>query len=88
MAKKANSTLHLIARNFHDCPRATRSLAYTTLVRPKMEYCASVWDPHLKGDVDILEKVNRRAARVVFNKGWREQGVSVSSLMNELGWET
>ena len=88
VAKKANSALHLIARKLHDCPRATRALAYTTLVRPKMEYCASVWDPHLKGDVEILERINRRAARMVFNKGCREQGVSVSSLLINLGWES
>ena len=87
VAKKANSALHLIARNLHDCPRSTRALAYTTLVRPKMEYCASVWDPHLKGDIDTLERVNRRAARMVYNKGWRQQGVSPSELLNELGWE-
>ena len=88
VAKRANSALHLIARNLHDCPRATRALAYTTLVRPKMEYSASVWDPHLKGDIDTLERVNRRAARMVFNKGWREQDVSVSALLSELGWQT
>ena len=88
VAKKANSTLHLIARNLHDCPRATRALAYTTLVRPKLEYCASVWDPHLQGDIDTLERVNRRAARMVYNKGWRQQGVSVTSLMDNLGWES
>ena len=88
VAKKANSALHLIARNLHDCPKSTRALAYTTIVRPKMEYCASVWDPHLKADIDTLEQVNRRAARVVHNKGWREQGVSPTAILNDLGWET
>ena len=53
-----------------------------------MEYCASVWDPHLKADIDTLEQVNRRAARVVHNKGWREQGVSPTAILNDLGWET
>ena len=54
VSSKANSTLNLIARNLQDCPRETRALAYTTLVRPKLEYSASVWDPHLKEDVDTL----------------------------------
>ena len=39
-------------------------------------------------DTDTLERVNRRAARMVFNKGWREQDVSVSALLKELGWQT
>ena len=76
MAKKANSTLQLIVRNLHNCTRSTRALAYTTLVRPKMEYCATVWDPHLQKDSDILERVNRRAARVVFKKSFYEKDVS------------
>ena len=40
---KANSMLHLVARNLRNCPRSTRSLAYTTLIRPKLEYSCSVW---------------------------------------------
>ena len=88
VSSKANSTLNLIARNLQDCPRETRALAYTTLVRPKLEYSASVWDPHLKEDVDALERINRRAARMVFNKRWREQGVSPTSLLRQQGWQT
>ena len=88
VAQRSNSALHLIARNLHNCPKATRALAYTTLVRPKMEYCAAVWDPHLKEDVDVLERVNRRAARMVHNLGWYEQGVSPTALLSDLGWQT
>ena len=84
---KANSMLHLVARNLRNCPRSTRSLAYTTLIRPKLEYSCSVWDPHTKADIDSLEMVNRRAARMVFNKSWREQGVSPTTLLQNLGWK-
>ena len=52
--KKGNTTLHLIARNLKKCPRSTRALAYTILVRPKVEYCASVWDPYQKEDTNTL----------------------------------
>ena len=87
-AKKANSTLHLIARNLHNCPRVSRALAYTTIVRPKLEYSSCVWDPHHKKDINVLEMVNRRAARVVYNKTWREKDVSPTQLLNDLGWKT
>ena len=53
-----------------------------------MEYCASVWDPHLKEDVNTLEMLNRRAVRTVFNKSWRQRDVSPTELMNKLGWTT
>ena len=53
-----------------------------------MEYCASVWDPHLKEDVNTLEMLNRRAVRTVFNKSWRQRDVSPTELLNTLGWST
>ena len=88
MAKSANSTLHLIARNLHNCTRSTRALAYTSLVRPKMEYCASVWDPYTKKDIETLERINRKAARVVYNKSYRDKDVSPTKLIADLGWKT
>ena len=88
MAKSANSTLHLIARNLHNCTRSTRALAYTSLVRPKMEYCASVWDPYTKKDIETLERINRKAARVVYNKSYRDKEVSPTKLIADLGWKT
>ena len=88
VAKKANSALHLIARNLHNTSKSARSLAYTSIARPKLEYSATVWDPHTQKDSDILEKVNRRAARVVYKKSFWDQDVSPTKLIKELGWKT
>src|SRR6218665_3081922 len=38
---------------------------YKSLVRPQMEYCIQVWSPHLKQDVEKLEKVQRRATKMI-----------------------
>ena len=88
VAKKANSVLALIVRNLHNCTRSTRDLAYTSLVRPKMEYSVTVWDRHHQKDIDILERVNRRAARVVHKKSYWDKDVSPTNLINDLGWKT
>jgi len=33
--------------------------AYITLVHSTLEYAASIWDPHLAKDCDLLEKLQR-----------------------------
>jgi hypothetical protein len=47
---------------------SVKEQAYKALVRPSLEYACSVWDPHLKADINKMEMVQRRAARYVTNK--------------------
>jgi len=56
------------------------------MVRPQMEYAAAVWDPHHVGNIQKLEKVQRRAARWAPND--YGQYSSVTSMLEHLGWDT
>jgi hypothetical protein len=41
----------------------TRSLAYTSLVRPILEYGAVCWDPYREGQINALDRVQKTAAK-------------------------
>lgn len=40
-------------------------MAYLALVRPMLEYGATVWDSQYKTDIDKLERIQARAARFI-----------------------
>ena len=86
----ANRMLGFVAQNLKHCPRALKEKAYKSYVRPKLEYCSSIWDPHQQKDISRLEMTQRRAARFVTNTPYRrtEQQVSISATIRDLGWKS
>ena len=65
-----------------------KSVAYTTMVRPRLEYSSTVWDPHLTSDVHTLEQVQRRAARFVHRNYTQRTPGCVTNMVQSLGWES
>ena len=82
--KKANSTLFFLRRHLRACPPKIKEHCYFTYVRPKLEYASSIWDPHHQCDIDLLEKIQRRAARFVTNNHDRQ--TNCNDLLKDLGW--
>ncbi|MEW8547660.1 MAG: reverse transcriptase family protein [Candidatus Thiodiazotropha sp.] len=84
ITSKANRILNLLRRHLYGCNQEVKSRAFTSLVRPHLEYSSSVWDPYYKQDIFALEKVQRKGARFVTgNYSYLE---SVTSMLQTLDW--
>jgi hypothetical protein len=62
---KAYSTLGIIKRNFKQMDRITFIKLYKSLVRSHLDYAVSVWSPHHMMCIEDIEKVQRRATKMV-----------------------
>ena len=63
--KKANQKLGMIKKSFASLDENILPSLYTSLVRSHLEYGNTIWGPHFKGDVIAVEKVQRRATKLV-----------------------
>ena len=64
-ASKANQALGMIKRNFKYMSNSSLMILYKTFVRPHLEYCAPIWNPHYCRDIDILKRVQRKATKLI-----------------------
>ena len=62
---KAYSILGIVKRNFKHMDSYTFVKIYKTMVRSHLEYAVSVWSPSSKGAIDDLERVQRRATKMI-----------------------
>ena len=64
---KANRLLGIITRSFCALDDTSFTLLYKAIVRPHLEYAASISNPYKKCYIDDLEKVQRRATKHLQN---------------------
>ena len=64
---KATQVLAVIRRSFALIDEVTLPMLYKSLVRPHLEYGNLIWGPFNRADQRLVERVQRRATRMVRN---------------------
>ena len=65
---KASRLCCLILRSFKTNNLETYKTAYNTYIRPIMEYNTSIWTPHLKSEIKLIESVQQKFTKSVCKK--------------------
>jgi len=86
---RATQSLNCLRRAMYGCTDRAKAMAYLTLVRPCLEYCNVVWTLYTAKNINMVESVQRRAARWIkssFDPSTFQWSKSSIDCLRELGW--
>lgn len=81
----ANRMLGYLRRNFYQAPSSLKLTLYKTLIRPKMEYACSIWDPSQDKLVNALELVQNNSVRFILSNYNRT--ASITAMKSNLAFQ-
>jgi hypothetical protein len=65
VATRANQVLGMVRRNIKHFTRSSLIHIIKSLIRPHLEYSVQVWSPYYRKDIEMIERVHRRATKLL-----------------------
>lgn len=65
-SSKANRVFGMLKRTFLSRDAELWACLYRTYIRPQLEFAVSAWNPFLRRDTTVLEKVQRRVTKIPY----------------------
>ena len=62
---RARKVMGAIRKSFQKLDHDTLPIVFRTMVRPHLEYCNAIWGPLNRADQILIERVQRRATKLV-----------------------
>ena len=81
--KTAQKNISVIKRAKSYVPTRSLKLLYNAIVLPHFDYCSSVWSERFQRQTLKLQKVQKRAARVILGEGF---DIPSNDMFSRLGW--
>ena len=66
---KCNRIMGIIRRNFVNCPKSILKSLFESLIRSRLEYCCTAWDPYRNTHKERIERIQKRYVRMMC-KDW------------------
>ena len=92
VASKATRCFNVLRRTMFGCSNKAKSIAFSALVLPVLEYASPVWSPHSKQNINLLESLLHRGACWICNSCYdssRHQWIpSSASCCETLHWKS
>ena len=82
---KANRAIGLIKYSKKYLPSDVLNKMYRGIVEPQLSYCCSVWGCCSESKINVLQKIQNRASRIVTNSPY---DASAAPLIQNLDWPT
>jgi len=62
---KTMQSLAIIKQTFKYIMKESFNILYKTYIRPHIEYCIQAWNPYYAKDIDLLEKIQHWATKLI-----------------------